>query len=127
MFRRTGPPCCVVPSDSVVPANEDSRITGIAALTTAPPPSRRRRCLREMSIMRLGSRLGERRESHDQCDGGAVHDSSAVAGDGELIGTQGGEDAGGDVHGGRAGTVHGGGIEGGYGPRPEPADAETDG
>src|SRR2546425_8205443 len=34
---------------------------------SAPPPSRRRRCLREMSIMRLGSRLGERRESHDQC------------------------------------------------------------
>src|SRR2546425_12901839 len=67
---------------------------------SAPPPSRRRRCLREMSIMRLGSRLGERRESHDQCDGGAVHDSSAVAGDGELIGTQGGEDAGCDVHGG---------------------------
>src|SRR5207247_11325621 len=86
MFRRTGPPCCVVPSDSVVPANEDSRITGIAALTTAPPPSRRRRCLREMSITRLGSRLGERRESHDQGDGGAVDESAAVRSEERRVG-----------------------------------------
>src|SRR5437016_14268325 len=85
MFSRIGPPCGVARTDSLVPANEDSRINGIAALTTAPPPSRRRRCLREMSITRLGSRLGERRESHDQGDGGAVDESAAVAGDRELI------------------------------------------